>query len=1083
MTISQWLRSRLAPRPASRRLACPPALERLEDRTTPSAVRLTPDNFGGTTNLTPVGSTLYFEGDGGSGTQLWRTNGRPGDAVPVDQGLNFVANGTVWRANGNYLVANDGPTQVGTWLYFFTDNGPNDQGVETWTLWRNDSTAAPTSASQAVGTFAADPDGFGPYGLTRVGHDLYFGAYVPSDAAWELLKVAGADAPSSTIPTAAPFQYPGADSNGTSNYFYATASYLYFQADAPGTTQAVLWGSDGTPGGTAPVLDSSGHFSTLWNFDDHAAVGSDLYALYSSGFTTSEQLWRFSGHTATEVQSNVGNKPDASFDLPPNQGFNMTAVGDALYFTSHVSSRSYDLWKCTGSTATDISPVPYIIQFQPSYPLQIVSVGTDVYVFDTPIGPGNGFGTANLWKWDGTSGGAEILKTFTYSSWYMPYGLTAAGATVYVVSPVDGQVWQSQGSPGSTQATGIFAGYLSGGVDFTINNGVPSTLAAIGSTLYFSPQYDLGSGGDGHGTDLWRVNSPPVANPDDYATDQDSTLTVSAAAGVLANDTDADAVDAGYLTAALVTDAAHGHVKLYADGSFTYTPAAGYSGPDSFTYQTSDDIDPSNVATVSLAVQPLQAALSGLATGGTLTVQTTAPDQAHDLIAAANALDPDTTPACTLVVDLGNQTIQDTIINVPPQVTVQFTNGTFIGGSPALVVSSGDVVIRNSTFRNDTNAATIRVEGGRLTLRGCDIESTGASPEAIEVTGSGTVDLGTTTDPGGNTIKISSAGAFASNTTSNPIPDVGETFLVDGVPLALSSLDGTVFEDFNGDGQVDFGENGIDGVTVTLTGTDFLDNAVRLSQPTSGGGAYAFPNLLRGRYTLTETQPAGYTQGIDSVGTAGGSLSGIDQFSVALDWGVDGYNYNYGERPPAGGGVHHGQTAGIGFWNNKNGQALIKSLPVVTNADGSVTSVANWLAATLPNTFGKGAANDVTGQSNAYIANLFQQDFVMKGVKLDAQLLATALSVYATNATLDPTKVAASYGFTVGGNGAGPATFNLGSNGDAFGVSNNSTLTLMDLLLAADARAVNGVLYNGNTTRRNEANAVFSAVNQDGGIN
>jgi hypothetical protein len=40
----------------------------------------------------------------------------------------------------------------------------------------------------------------------------------------------------------------------------------------------------------------------------------------------------------------------------------------------------------------------------------------------------------------------------------------------------------------------------------------------------------------------------------------------------------------------------------------------------------------------------------------------------------------------------------------------------------------------------------------------------------------------------------------------------------------------------------------------------------------------------------------------------------------------------------------------------------------------------------------------------------------------------------------------------------------------------------MDLLLAADARAVNGVLYGGNATRRNEANNVFSAVNQDGGI-
>ena len=197
----------------------------------------------------------------------------------------------------------------------------------------------------------------------------------------------------------------------------------------------------------------------------------------------------------------------------------------------------------------------------------------------------------------------------------------------------------------------------------------------------------------------------------------------------------------------------------------------------------------------------------------------------------------------------------------------------------------------------------------------------------------------------------------------------------------------------------------------------------------------------------------------------------------------NGENYNFGEQPSGTGPVRRGQTEGIGFWNNRNGQALILALPVVTNPDGSVTSVANWLAATLPNTFGIHAgSNNLTGKSNAAVAALFQQDFVMKGVKLDAQVLATALSVYATNATLDPTKMAAGYGFTVSGDGAGTATANVGGNGDAFGVANNSTLTLMDLLLAADAQAVNGVLYGGNAAKRNEAHAVFSAVNQAGGL-
>jgi hypothetical protein len=59
---------------------------------------------------------------------------------------------------------------------------------------------------------------------------------------------------------------------------------------------------------------------------------------------------------------------------------------------------------------------------------------------------------------------------------------------------------------------------------------------------------------------------------------------------------------------------------------------------------------------------------------------------------------------------------------------------------------------------------------------------------------------------------------------------------------------------------------------------------------------------------------------------------------------------------------------------------------------------------------------------------------------------------------------------------------NVGTNGAAFGVSNNTVMTVLDVLLAADAQAVNGVLYNGDTTKRNQANTVFSAINQAGGL-
>ena len=71
---------------------------------------------------------------------------------------------------------------------------------------------------------------------------------------------------------------------------------------------------------------------------------------------------------------------------------------------------------------------------------------------------------------------------------------------------------------------------------------------------------------------------------DSYTTTQDTALVV-AAPGVLANDTDPNG-DA--LTAVLVTNPAHGTLTLNADGSFTYTPTGGYTGPDSFIYRARD---------------------------------------------------------------------------------------------------------------------------------------------------------------------------------------------------------------------------------------------------------------------------------------------------------------------------------------------------------------------------------------------------------------------------------------------------------------------------------------------------------------
>ncbi len=88
-----------------------------------------------------------------------------------------------------------------------------------------------------------------------------------------------------------------------------------------------------------------------------------------------------------------------------------------------------------------------------------------------------------------------------------------------------------------------------------------------------------------------------VANADTYICDVGQPMSVTAAQGVLANDSN----PAGYpLTASIHSSTTHGTMKLNADGSFTYTPNAGYSGTDSFTYRATDGPVVSNIATVTI---------------------------------------------------------------------------------------------------------------------------------------------------------------------------------------------------------------------------------------------------------------------------------------------------------------------------------------------------------------------------------------------------------------------------------------------------------------------------------------------------
>jgi streptogramin lyase len=120
-------------------------------------------------------------------------------------------------------------------------------------------------------------------------------------------------------------------------------------------------------------------------------------------------------------------------------------------------------------------------------------------------------------------------------------------------------------------------------------------------------------------------------------------------------------------------------------------------------------------------------------------------------------------------------------LSIPSGFRVSINGGTWIGGSPALTLNAGNLTVTNATFQNATDAPTILVTGGSLTLRNDIVqESTGYNDAAIQVTG-GTLDLGSATDPGGNVLNINGAGVFIANSTPNQIAASGDTFENNGI--------------------------------------------------------------------------------------------------------------------------------------------------------------------------------------------------------------------------------------------------------------------------------------------------------------
>jgi uncharacterized repeat protein (TIGR01451 family) len=256
-------------------------------------------------------------------------------------------------------------------------------------------------------------------------------------------------------------------------------------------------------------------------------------------------------------------------------------------------------------------------------------------------------------------------------------------------------------------------------------------------------------------------NLAPVAEDDTYTVISNNPLTV-AAPGLLGNDHDANSDP---LTATLLTPPNHGLAVVQSDGSFSYTPALNYLGPDSFRYVASDGTL-TDTATVTLNVRPLPCQVESNGdnvsdyAGSDASVLQTAIDNAEpgDLIKVAGTCagtqslygDTQTLYISQGLTLQGGYTFTDWLVEpdpvahpttldaqgtgrvlyIPPGVSVTLDSLIVTGGSiqfknGAGIYNQGTLTLTNSSI--DNNVITLHGNGGGM-------YNDGTSPTLINVT-------------------------------------------------------------------------------------------------------------------------------------------------------------------------------------------------------------------------------------------------------------------------------------------------------------------------------------------------------------
>ncbi|MDX1465773.1 MAG: Ig-like domain-containing protein, partial [Halomonas sp.] len=318
---------------------------------------------------------------------------------------------------------------------------------------------------------------------------------------------------------------------------------------------------------------------------------------------------------------------DGTLTYTPNAGFTGTDS-----FTYRASDGALESEPAT-VTVTVEAPPSVTVQFQQG--LDGYAGTADTYLREAA--PGTSLAGATTLNIDSSDGGGKVQTVLRFDDLFgdgagqIPLGATILSASLEVqtTSKGDGATLHRMLQPWRDDATwdGLENGIQADGVEAMTQADLDTGFVGVGSTrldvtsslqAWADGELNLGwaflpTGSDGWDFDSAEGSSPPrliveysvpeddptngspLANDDSVTLPWDTNVQIV----VLANDSDPDDDP---LTLGTLTAPTNGTLSVQSDGTLIYTPGAGFSGTDSFTYRASDGRLLSSQATVSIIV-------------------------------------------------------------------------------------------------------------------------------------------------------------------------------------------------------------------------------------------------------------------------------------------------------------------------------------------------------------------------------------------------------------------------------------------------------------------------------------------------